>query len=230
MRMGSGLGQGVSSAPTNSSSSQIVQVLESAAQRVAEVTQEQVIASARHSVDAPDLQALAKQQHVLKITAQAVDQVSHAQYSHPTPLVAVADAAEQMVMQAASVAVVQKQAVVDDQVSAGLMPPNSISTPVTVNEVSIAAEQAVAKAVELTGPLSSEVHVLMTARSLLQQQEHVLGSTPPTDSLRPLPPSAGSTPPSSVMAPPALPPISYQPHSVLGPPPLPPLPPVAEFV
>lgn len=200
-------------------SSQVVQVLESAAQRVAEVTQEQVIASARHSVAAPELESLAKQQHVLKMTAQAVDQVNHTQFPQPTPLVAVADAAEQMVMQAATVAGVQKQAVVDDQKSAGLLPLDSVSLPVTVNEVSRTAQTAVAQAVELTGPLSSEVHVLMTARSLLQQQEHALGTTPPADPMRSQ--STGNTPPASVMVPSL--PFS---HSSLPPP----LPPVSEFV
>jgi hypothetical protein len=198
MRAGSGLAPPPPVAPSTEHA-QVVQVLETAAQRVAEVTQEQVIHSARHhQAPAPELENLAKQQHVLKMTAQAYDQVaSHGHVTQPTPIVAVADAARQMVFQAAQVAGVQKQAAVDDQKISGALPYDAVSAPVTVNEVSVTAQEAVAQAVEITGPLSSEVHVLMTARSLLQQQEHALGATgttPPAERSQ----SAGSTPPAGI--------------------------------
>ncbi|KAF9218249.1 hypothetical protein BS17DRAFT_762626, partial [Gyrodon lividus] len=51
-----------------------MQVLTTAAQRVAQEAQSQVIASISSNEPGPELQALAKQQHVLTVTAQAFDQ------------------------------------------------------------------------------------------------------------------------------------------------------------
>jgi hypothetical protein len=166
----------------------MMQVLTSAAQRVAEEAQAHVIASQNMnpgSVPGPELQALAKQQHVLTVTAQALDE----EVSSPNPdsvspsshaLVAVA---QQVVFQAARQVATDRSiaAVMSNQLSPGQ---------VTVNEVSVATQEAVAEAVHLTGPLSSEVDVLMTASSLLHQK-----------TLDPLPPMSATT-----LAPTTLPP------------------------
>lgn len=148
---------------------QMMQVLTSAAQRVAEEAQAHVIA-ASHSIHpgqdpGPELQALAKQQHVLTMTAQALDEeVSspHPQSVSPSSHALVA-VAQQVVFQAARQVATDRSiaAVMGNQASAGQ---------VTVNEVSVATQEAVAEAVNLTGPLSSEVDVLMTASSLLHQK------------------------------------------------------------
>lgn len=158
-----------------------MQVLTTAAQRVAQEAQSQVIASTASNEHVPELQALAKQQHVLTVTAQAFDQEVSGQRSE-TPLQTnvLAVAAQQVVLQAARQVAADRSAAVASQISAGLPPPPSAATQVTVNEVSVATQSAVAQAVEITGPLSSEVDVLITASSLLQQQTRPPMTPPPT--------------------------------------------------
>ncbi|KAG2349755.1 hypothetical protein BDR05DRAFT_955617 [Suillus weaverae] len=159
--------------PVATRDAQVIQVLTSAAQRVAQEAQSQIISSATPGEPGPELQALAKQQHVLTITAQAFDQeVTGQQRSEigPQATTVLAAAAQQVVFQAARQVVADRSAVVASQISAGFTPPPDAATQVTVNEVSVATQSAVAQAVEITGPLSNEVDVLMTASSLLQQQ------------------------------------------------------------
>lgn len=159
--------------PVTTRDAQVIQVLTSAAQRVAQEAQSQIISSATPGEPGPELQALAKQQHVLTITAQAFDQeVTGQQRSEigPQATTVLAAAAQQVVFQAARQVVADRSAAVASQISAGFTPPPDAATQVTVNEVSVATQSAVAQAVEITGPLSNEVDVLMTASSLLQQQ------------------------------------------------------------
>jgi hypothetical protein len=161
-----------------SQGAQVMQVLTSAAQRVAQEAQSQVIASLGPSNDPSghELQALAKQQHVLTMTAAAYDKeiTGSAQRLDGTPQSpssALAQAAQQVVLQAArSVRADRSAAANVAAVAAGGSPQAATSQPVTVNEVSVATQSAVAQAVEITGPLSSEVDVLKTATSLLQKQ------------------------------------------------------------
>jgi hypothetical protein len=157
----------------NSTDAQVVQVLEQAAERVAQQTQDQVIASAAAGVPVPDMDQLVAQRNVLQFTAKVYGEVTGQTPStvpQTTPVVALADQAKQMVFSAA--------------VAASSRQPTT-SAPPTVNEVSVEAQHAVAHALEITGPLSNEVQVLMTARSLLDS-------------------SSGAAPHSSV-APPAVP-------------------------
>ena len=181
-------------APTTQLSTQdaqMMQVLTSAAQRVAEEAQAHVIAAQNINLgQAPDLelQALAKQQHVLTVTAQALDEeVSTPNKDAVSPsshaLVAVA---QQVVLQAA-------RQVATDRSFAAAISNQPVAAQVTVNEVSVATQEAVAEAVNLTGPLSSEVDVLITASSLLQQK-----TLDPT-----LPSMPGNA---AALAPPVLPP------------------------
>jgi hypothetical protein len=158
----------------SSQDAQVIQVLTSAAQRVAQEAQSQVVAAGVPSEPGHELQALAKQQHVLTVTAQAVDDTVSAQGNAITqPSSVLAAAAQQVVLQAARQVAADRTAIATAaQISAGLPPqPVGAAAQVTVNEVSVATQSAVAQAVELTGPLSSEVDVLMTASSLLQAQQ-----------------------------------------------------------
>lgn len=151
-------------------------MLTSAAQRVAQEAQSQVVAAGAPSEPGHELQALAKQQHVLTVTAQAVDDTVASQGSVTAqPSSVLAAAAQQVVLQAARQVAADRSAIAAAQISAGLPPPpaGASAGQVTVNEVSVATQSAVAQAVELTGPLSSEVDVLMTASSLLQAQSQV---------------------------------------------------------
>ncbi|TCD68914.1 hypothetical protein EIP91_009465 [Steccherinum ochraceum] len=137
--------------PVTAPDSQVVQVLTTAAQRVAQEAQSQVVASPMEA--GHELQALAKQQHVLTVTAQAFKAGNDNPEGKGNGVQsnALAAAAQQVVLQAAR-----------------STPPSQQQ--ITVKEVSVATQSAVAQAVEMVGPLSSEVDVLMTAKSLLQQQ------------------------------------------------------------
>lgn len=149
-------------------------MLTTAAQRVAQEAQSQVVAAGAPSEPGHELQALAKQQHVLTVTAQAVDDNTVAPQGNVTaqPSSVLAAAAQQVVLQAARQVAADRSAVATAHISAGLLPPPTGGAgQVTVNEVSVATQSAVAQAVELTGPLSSEVDVLITASSLLQAQQ-----------------------------------------------------------
>lgn len=161
---------------------QVMQVLTTAAQRVAQEAQSQVV-SITVGESIHELQALAKQQHVLTVTAQAFDQEVSGLRADGTASgsTVLAAAAQQVVFQAARQVAADRSAVAASQMSAGWSPPPAA---VTVNEVSVATQSAVAQAVEITGPLSSEVDVLMTASTLLQQQ--ILAPvSPPAISLDP---------------------------------------------
>ncbi len=159
--------------PVPSQDAQVIQVLTSAAQRVAQEAQSQVVAAGAPSEPGLELQALAKQQHVLTVTAQAVDDTVTLQGSVAIqPSNVLAAAAQQVVLQAARQVAADRSAIAAVQMSVGIAPsPAGATGQVTVNEVSVATQSAVAQAVELTGPLSSEVDVLMTATSLLQAQQ-----------------------------------------------------------
>jgi hypothetical protein len=169
---------------SSSHDTQVLQVLTAAAQRVAQEAQTQVISSRTPSEPTPALELLAKQQHVLTVTAQALDQtLDHGGAirgdvaSQPSHVLAMASAAQQVVLQAARTVTADRTAL---NTSMGIQTPQStVQSQVTVNEVSVATQTAVAQAVGMSGPLSSEVDVLMTASSLLQQQER---NTPPAPS------------------------------------------------
>ena len=141
----------------------MVQVLTTAAQRVAQEAQSQVVASPNDV--GHELQALAKQQHVLTVTAQAFKAGSDHPEGSAAHDNALAAAAQQVVLQAARQVASDRTVAA---VAAGSQPP--AQQQITVKEVSVATQSAVAQAVEMVGPLSSEVDVLMTAKSLLQQQ------------------------------------------------------------
>jgi hypothetical protein len=95
-----------------------------------------------------------------------------------SPSSVLAVAAQQVVLQAARTVRADRSAAANVAAVVGGAPPSqsSASQQVTVNEVSVATQTAVAQAVEITGPLSSEVDVLMTATSLLQN--HARGPNP----------------------------------------------------
>ena len=158
--------------PLSTQDAQMMQVLTSAAQRVAQEAQAHVISAVNpHETPGPELQALAKQQHVLTVTAQALDhEVSVPPDAVPPSSHALVAAAQQVVFQAARQVAAERMDVVSMATGMPVQQQPAAGGAVTVNEVSVATQSAVAQAVEITGPLSSEVDVMMTASSLLQQQ------------------------------------------------------------
>jgi hypothetical protein len=106
----------------------------------------------------------AKQQHVLSVSALAVDNnVSNQASSSPSSNVLMA-AAQQVVYHAAC------------QVASSNSVTQPVATQLSVQDVSAATLSAVAQAVDIVGPLSSEVDVMMTASSLLQQHSRPVAS------------------------------------------------------
>lgn len=200
-RAQSSLGQSslAAAAAVTTQDAQMMQVLTSAAQRVAQEAQAHVIAArSPNDPPGPQLQALAKQQHVLTVTAQALDHEVSAQHPDsvsPSSNVLVA-AAQQVVLQAARQVAADRSVMAAMSLSTGIPVPPSSSAQVTVNEVSVATQTAVAHAVDITGPLSSEVDVMMTASSLLQQQS--MNDPSPMGALESIRPhSTGALPPAS---------------------------------
>jgi hypothetical protein len=148
---------------------QIVQVLQSAVDRIADAMHGTVLPPGAHMSD-PQANALAKTRQVLETTVQAVGQANG---SSTLPVVsgtahqveAVAVAAKKMVMKAAQAVESTKNL---DQLTAGVTDASAV---VTVKEVTARTQSAVAQAVKMTGTSASETHVLNTAHALLQQQE-----------------------------------------------------------
>lgn len=183
-----------------------MQVLTTAAQRVAQEAQSQVIASP--SETGPELQALVKQQHVLTVTAQAVNSKMLGENSDNPDAQSslLTAAAHKVVLQAARHVAADRSAVAS---SVGVVTSPAASAQVTVKDVSVATQTAVAQAVDMVGPLSSEVDVLMAATTLLQQSIratqagssllHDSQLSASLDPVRPYPP--GSSPPGSYNVP-----------------------------
>ncbi|KAJ1309568.1 hypothetical protein OPQ81_006341 [Rhizoctonia solani] len=174
---------------------QVMQVLASAVSRVTHAAH---AAQAQNGVD--HAAALVKQQQVLGATAQAVaDEVRAG--PHPDSQ----GTASVLVAAAHSVVVGAAQLVATDRVtqaSRSAVDPHVMAptqTPISVTEVSVATQSAVAHAVAINGPMATEVEVMMTANALIQQQQiastnealeasqvtsHLLGG-PPSGSVSP---------------------------------------------
>ncbi|GJE90709.1 hypothetical protein PsYK624_068530 [Phanerochaete sordida] len=177
------LAPAIAPAPVVAPDSQVVQVLTTAAQRVAQEAQSQVVAASTSphiDVSQAELESLAKQQHVLTVTAQAFNNKSSGEppVGSTTQSNVLAAAAQQVVLQAARQVAADRTSAT---LSSGVVPSQAVTNQVqvTVKEVSVATQSAVAQAVDMIGPLSSEVDVMMTAKSLLQQQTRNTPLPPP---------------------------------------------------
>ncbi|QRV85856.1 Formin-like protein 3 [Ceratobasidium sp. AG-Ba] len=152
---------------------QVMQVLASAVSRVTHAAHAAQVQSNSPFINA-DQVALAKQQQVLGATAQAVaDEVRAG--PHPDSQ----GAASVLVAAAHSVVVGAAQLVVTDRVAQATrnhvegMVSAASQAPISVTEVSVATQSAVAQAVAINGPMATEVEVMMTANALIQQQQFV---------------------------------------------------------
>lgn len=139
-----------------------MQVLTSAAQRVTQEMSQSISSSSAEQVE------LYKQQHVLTKTANAFDSMRTGQTPESADL---AIAAHQVVLQAATTVLADRTAAA--AATAPACPPQAALQQVTVNEVSVATQDAVAKAVARS-PTSSDVNIIRTAATILQEQR-----TPP---------------------------------------------------
>ncbi|KAG8715120.1 hypothetical protein FRC11_005646 [Ceratobasidium sp. 423] len=146
---------------------QVMQVLASAVSRVTHAAH---AAQVHNGVD--QAAALVRQQQVLGATAQAVaDEVRAG--PHPDSQ----GTASVLVAAAHSVVVGAAQLVATDRVTQATrsaVDPNMMApaqAPISVTEVSVATQSAVAHAVAINGPMATEVEVMMTANALIQQQQ-----------------------------------------------------------
>ena len=113
--------------------------------------------------------AQAKQQHVLSVSAQALDNKG----TNPAGSSSAAN-----VLVAAAHQVVYKAAVQVATTNSVIQSLPVTTTQLSVQDVSAATLSAVAQAVDIVGPLSSEVDVMMTASSLLSHQTAIVSPAP----------------------------------------------------
>ncbi|KAF9791257.1 hypothetical protein BJ322DRAFT_438766 [Thelephora terrestris] len=156
-------------APLVTPNAQIAQVLNTAVEQVSQAVQEQVVSSRHPAENSAELQALAKQQHVLSVSAQALDKKGTNPNGSPSAANVLVAAAHQVVYKAA-VQVATTNSVIQS------LPVTT--TQLSVQDVSAATLSAVAQAVDIVGPLSSELDVMMTASSLLSHQASIASPAP----------------------------------------------------
>jgi hypothetical protein len=223
-------------AATNAKDAQVLQVLTTAAQRVAQEAQSQ-LAFTPLTEHNPELEALAKAQHVLAATAQALDERQHLPPEMMNPQMTntvLAAAGEEVVLQAARHVAADHSLVAAQKVAVGLSAPHEPAATVTVSEVTTATQNAVAQAVDIIGPMSTDVDVMRTATEILSQPpmgaSNLLGQPSPpagttlvglAGTTRPRSTgsfslSGGLPGPSPLTAPPAFPPapLSGNPYSI----------------
>lgn len=149
-----------------------MQVLANAVSRVTHAAHAAQTHCGTSMSDVDQAALLAKQQQVLGATAQAVaDEVRAG--PHPDSQ----GTASVLVAAAHSVVVGAAQLVATDRVTQATRnaaDPHAMvpaQAPISVTEVSVATQSAVAHAVALNGPMASDVEVMMTANALIQQQQ-----------------------------------------------------------
>lgn len=160
--------------PTQSAdTSQVIQVVTDAAQRVARAQNQAVGPQFQSHRQA----ALAKQQQVLVVTAQALNAEARLDSQGPltgdsgdtmTTSSVLAKAAHEVVHEVARQVAADRSAL--HKQASSRTSPASPPLPVSLKEVSVATQTAVAQAVAISNPLSTEVEVMMTANALIQQQ------------------------------------------------------------
>lgn len=161
--------------PSVDESAQVMLVLNNAADRVAQEAVTQAIQSAPGPAQVHTQAVLAKQQQVLSVTAKVIQHEAHNALvadSRGEPQAGasmLAQAAQAVVHQAAKQIQADKTAVAMMHAKDGAGPA-AMPTPISVTDVSIATQSAVAHAVAITGSQSSEVEVMLTASNLIQQR------------------------------------------------------------
>lgn len=160
--------------PNPAETAQVIAVINNAANRVAAAAQTQGYLPTGPA-QAHAQASLAKQQQVLTVAAQVISSEAHdalvgrAIGEQPKASSVLVQAAQAVVHQAARQVQADKTAVALLQAKSGPVAPIT-PAPVSLTDVSIATQSAVAHAVAITGSESSEVEVMLTANSLIQQR------------------------------------------------------------
>lgn len=159
--------------PNAAETAQVIAVISNAAGRVADAARAQGYPTGPAQVQAQA--ALAKQQHVLSVAAQVISNEAHDALIHrtngeqPKAGSLLVQAAQAVVHQAARQVQADKTAVAMFQAKSSPVAPIT-PAPVSLTDVSIATQSAVAHAVAVAGSGSSEVEIMLTANSLIQQR------------------------------------------------------------
>jgi organic radical activating enzyme len=173
--------------PQSSGNNQVMHVVTKAANLVAQAAQEQAVEVQLTGGDPAQLLAqasLVKQQQVLTLTAHALNTEArlHAQGTPIDPTVTtissvIAKTATDVVEQAAKQVIEGRNVQALKQQLACASPTAIIPAVVSLDDVSRATTSYVAAAVDIVGPQSSEVEVLMTANALVQNQSRLMSET-----------------------------------------------------
>lgn len=159
--------------PNPAETAQVIAVINNAANRVAAAAHNQGFPTGPAQIHAQA--ALAKQQQVLTVAAQVISSEAHdalvgrAIGEQPKASSVLVQAAQSVVHQAARQVQADKTAVALLQAKSSPVAPIT-PAPVSLTDVSIATQSAVAHAVAITGSESTEVEVMLTANSLIQQR------------------------------------------------------------
>lgn len=144
--------------PVESADTRVIRVLQSAAQRVTQEAESQLVSA---SPPRNDLQDLVKQKHVLDQTVDAYDKALSGQGRNETNILAVA--AQNVVVQAAHKVYADRGGGVPPQNEAAIQS-------VTVGELTEVTQDAIAKAVKRNGTASTEVDIVVTAAGILRSE------------------------------------------------------------
>lgn len=134
----------------------VIQVLQNCAQRVTDEAESQFVATSPPKQG--EIHALVKQKHVLEQTMNAYDKALSGQGHLQARRLAVA--AQHVVLQAA------QTIVADRSVAVGV--PTSEGDSVSMHELTDKTQDAIAMAVKMNGPASTEVDIIVTATSILK--------------------------------------------------------------
>ncbi|KXN92214.1 hypothetical protein AN958_08667 [Leucoagaricus sp. SymC.cos] len=154
--------------PVESADTRVIRVLQTAAQRVTQEAESQLVSS---SPPRNDFQALVKQKHVLDQTVDAYDKALSGHGQSEATILAVA--AQNVVVQAAHKVYVDR--------GGGVPPPQGEAAiqSVTVGELTEVTQDAIAKAVQRNGTASTEVDIVVTAAGIIKSESDAIQTIPP---------------------------------------------------
>ncbi|KAF9454647.1 hypothetical protein P691DRAFT_806814 [Macrolepiota fuliginosa MF-IS2] len=163
-------------APVESADTRVIRVLQSAAQRVTQEAESQLVSA---SPPRNDLQDLVKQKHVLDQTVDAYDRALSGQGRNETNILAVA--AQNVVVQAAHKVYADR---------GGGVPPHQSEAAIqsiTVGELSEVTQDAIAKAVKRHGTASTEVDIVVTAAGIIKSESDAVSAAVAQVGVQPIP-------------------------------------------
>lgn len=159
-----------------SADTRVIRVLQTAAQRVTQEAQSQLVSA---SPPKNNLQDLVKQKHVLDQTVDAYDKALSGHGRNEGNILAVA--AQNVVVQAAHKVYADR---------GGCIPPpqgEAAIQSVTVGELTEVTQDAIAKAVKRNGTASTEVDIVVTAAGIIKSESDAVSAAATHVGIQPIP-------------------------------------------